>query len=185
MTETQIPQNPAASLDALTATPELTLGKMAVLTRINSPVLAGDATDMPSTLTALWILATPFEEVLANRHDLETPALAWGDRMEPAEYRKRIIAALNAVDAYYRMLPRREADNKKKRAEPGTARSPSSPSGYAGTTDGRSGTSSTSCRPSRPRSSGAATPSAPAGSKAARSRKTRSHSPAGASAPNH
>jgi len=177
---TQIPKNPAASLDALAATPELTLGKMAVLCRIDSPILAGDATDMPSTLTALWILATPFEEVLANRHDLETPALAWGDRMAPAEYRKRIIAALKAVDDYYRMLPRREADDKKKRAAPGTARSPSSRSGSAGPTDGRSGTSSTSCRRSRPLSSGDATPSAPADSKAVRSRKTRSRSPAGA-----
>ena len=174
--DTQPPKNPAASLDALAATPELTLGKMAVLCRISSPILVGDATDMPSTLTALWILATPFEEVLANRHDLETPALAWGDRMEPAEYRKRIIAALKAVDEYYKMLPRREADDKKKRAAPGTARSPSSPSGSAEPTAGRSGTSSTSCRPSRPRSSGGATPRDPAGSKAARSRRTRTRS---------
>lgn len=172
--DTQPPKNPAASLDALAATPELTLGKMAVLCRISSPILVGDATDMPSTLTALWILATPFEEVLANRHDLETPALAWGDRMEPAEYRKRIIAALKAVDEYYKMLPRREADDKKKRAAPGTARSPSSRKSSAARTDGGLITSSASSRPSRPRSSGGATSRDPAGSRAARSPKTRS-----------
>ena len=172
---TPIPQNPAASLDALAATPELTLGKMAVLTRINSPILVGDAADIPSTLTALWILAAPFDEVLENRHDLETSALRWGERMEPAEYRRRIIAALDAVNAYYDMLPRPEADSKKKRA-PGTDRSPSSPSGSAEPTAGRSGTSSASCQPSRRRSSGAATPRGPVGSRAGRSRKTRSQS---------
>ena len=110
----QAPKNPAASLDALAATPELTLGKMAVLTRINSPILVGEASDIPSTLTALWILASPFDEVLENRHDLETPALKWGERMEPAEYRRRIIAAMDAVDAYYAMLPRKEPEPKKK-----------------------------------------------------------------------
>lgn len=170
--DTQIPQNPAASLDALAATPELTLGKMAVLTRIDSPILVGDAADIPSTLTALWILAAPFDEVLANRADLETPALKWGERMEPSEYRKRIIAALDAVNAYYDMLPRAEPD-KKKRA-PGTDRSPNSPSGSAARTAGRSGTSSTSCQPSRLRSSGGAGPKAPADSRAARSPRTKS-----------
>ena len=113
----EAPKNPAASLDALAATAELTLGKMAVLTRINSPILIGRAADIPSTLTALWIIAMPFEEVLAHRDDLETPALKWGERMEPAEYRKRIIAALSAVDEYYKMLPRPDADSKKKSRE--------------------------------------------------------------------
>lgn len=172
----QAPKNPAASLDALAATPELTLGKMAVLTRINSPILVGEASDIPSTLTALWILASPFDEVLENRHDLETPALKWGERMEPAEYRRRIIAAMDAVDAYYAMLPRKEPEPKKKRRGPGTGRSPSSPSGSAARTAGLSGTSSTNCPQSRPRSSGAATPRGPAASRAARSRRTRSQS---------
>ncbi len=174
--ETETPKNPVASLDALAATPELTLGKMAVLTRINSPILVGEASDIPSTLTALWILAAPFEEVLDNRADLETPALKWGERMDPAEYRRRIIAAMDAVDTYYGMLPRKEPDPKKKRRGPGTGSSPSSPSGSAARTAGRSGTSSGSCPPSRPRSSGAATPRGPAASRAARSRRTRGQS---------
>lgn len=174
--ETETPKNPVASLDALAATPELTLGKMAVLTRINSPILVGEASDIPSTLTALWILAAPFEEVLDNRADLETPALKWGERMEPAEYRRRIIAAMDAVDTYYGMLPRKEPDPKKKRRGPGTGSSPSSPSGSAARTAGRSGTSSGSCPPSRPRSSGAAGLRGPAASRAARSRRTRGQS---------
>lgn len=173
--DAKTPRNPAASLDALAATPELTLGKMAVLTRINSPILVGEASDITSTLTALWILAVPFGEVLENRYDLETPALKWGERMEPAEYRRRIIAAMGAVDAYYGMLPRKEP-TKKKRSGPGTDRSPSSPSGSAARTDGLSGTSSTSCPPSRPRSSGAVGHRGPEASRAARSRRTRSHS---------
>ncbi len=176
--DTHIPQNPAASLDALAATPELTLGKMAVLTRINSPILIGEAADIPATLTALWILAAPFDEVLANRADLETPALKWGERMEPPEYRRRIIEALDAVNAYYEMLPRAEPDAKKKRA-PATASSPSSPSGSAARTAGRSGTSSTSCPPSRRRSSGGATPRGPEGSRAGRSPRTKSPSQGG------
>jgi hypothetical protein len=174
--DTKAPKNPAASLDALAATPELTLGKMAVLTRINSPILVGEASDIPSTLTALWILAAPFEEVLDNRADLETPALKWGERMEPAEYRRRIIAAMDAVNAYYAMLPRKEPDPKKKRRGPGTGKSPSSPSGSAASTDGLSGTSSTNCQPSRRHSSGAAGPKAQAASRAGRSRRTKSHS---------
>lgn len=176
------PKNPVASLDALAATPELTLGKMAVLTRINSPILVGEAADIPSTLTALWILATPFEEVLDNRADLETPALKWGERMGPAEYRRRIIAAMDAVNAYYAMLPRKEPDPKKKRRGPGTGSSQSSPSGSAAPTAGRSGTSSGSFQPSRPRSSGGAGRRVPAASKAARSPRTSSRSSGGESA---
>ncbi len=174
--DNKAPKNPAASLDALAAAPELTLGKMAVLTRINSPILVGEASDIPSTLTALWIIAAPFEEVLENRADLETPALRWGERMEAAEYRRRIIAALDAVDAYYAMLPRKEPEPKKKRRGSGTGSSPSSPSGSAARTAGRSGTSSGNCPPSRPRSSGAATPRGPEGSRAGRSRRTKSQS---------
>ncbi len=174
-----IPKNPAASLDALAASSELTLGKMAVLCRINSPILAGDATDIPATLTALWVLASPFDEVVANLHDLETPALLWGERMAPAEYRKRIASALDAVASYFEMLPRKEPDPKKKRRGPVTGRSPSSPSGSAASTDGRSGTSSTNCPPSRRRSSGAATPKVRADSRAGLSRKTKSRSNAG------
>lgn len=176
MMDTQIPKNPAASLDALAATPELTLGKMAVLTRINSPILVGDAADIPSTLTALWILATPFDEVLENRQDLETPALKWGERMEPSEYRKRIVSALDAVAQYYEMLPRKEPNPKKKRRGRETDSSPSSPNGSAGRTDGLSGTSSTNCPPSRRRSSGGVTPRGREASRAERSRKTKSQS---------
>lgn len=168
----EIPQNPTPGLDALAATGELTLGKMAVLTRINSPVLVGEASDMPSTLVALWIIASPFDEVLANRNDFETPALRWGERMQPSEYRKRIIAAFDAVQRYYDMLPRPDA--LKKKTAQGTGSSPSSPSGSAGHTAGDSTTSSGSCPPCRPRSSGGATPRAPADSRVGLSRKTKS-----------
>lgn len=168
----EIPQNPAPGLDALLSGRELTLGKMAVLCRINAPILVGSYEDIPSTLVALWVLASPFDEVLAHRYDLETVALAWGERMKPEEYRARIASALDAVSAYYEMLPRPDA--LKKKAERGTGRSPSLQSCSAESTDGGLTTSSGNCPPYRPRSSGVATPRAPVVSRAGRLRKTKS-----------
>ena len=44
--------NPKAALAALTSPAKLTLGKVALLCRLDSPVLAGKIDDMPKCLTA-------------------------------------------------------------------------------------------------------------------------------------
>lgn len=146
--------NPRAALDALTSSSPLTLGKVAVLCRMDSPVLGGDVTDVAATLAALYVYERPLAETAgAAPSAIERAALLAYDGLDVAEYRERAGRMLDAAAAFLEMLPRPAPGAKKNSATDGA---PSSPSGSAAPTDTHLDTSSGSCPPSRPRSCGGA-----------------------------
>ena len=145
--------NPKAALDALTTPSPLTLGKMALLCRLNSPLLSGDISDMGETLAAIYVVENPVRETVAHFDTLHAEAICFYDGLSVEEYRRKAGAALDAVAAFLEMLPRPAPDAKKNSATDGA---PNSPNGAAAPTAGGSTTCSRSCPPSRPRSSGAA-----------------------------
>ena len=145
--------NPEAALRALATPAPLTLGKMALLCRLDSPLLAGDISDMGETLAAIYVVENPVRETVARFDTLHAEAICFYDGLSVDEYRRKAGAALDAVAAFLEMLPRPSPAAKKNSATDGA---PNSPNGAAAPTAGGSTTCSTTCRPSRPRSSGGA-----------------------------
>ncbi len=131
-------QNPDQGLEALARPPALTLGQMALLDLVESPLVLGDYASLHKTVFALWLLSMPTPEAAAAARDPDG-AIRWADALTPAEYRRRLGEALAGIEAFYRMLPRAEEGAKKNGSA--TDSSPNSPSGSAAPTDGGSTTS--------------------------------------------
>lgn len=109
----EIPQKAA---DALATPAPLTLGQFALLRKLSSPLLDGDASDLAACGAALWLLSLPRAE--AARRFAEAPAqgLAYLDSLSPAAYREALKALFDAISAFYDMLPRPEESDAKKNA---------------------------------------------------------------------
>lgn len=157
--------NPKAALAALTTPGRLTLGRVAMLCRIESPILAGRIDDLNDTLAALYVIEAPLAEVVANAGRVRDAAVLAFDGLTPDEYRAKVARALDEVAGFFELLPRPSPGAKKNLATDG---SPSSPNGSAAPTAGALPTRSGSSRPRRPPCSGGAGRRDPAATKRAR-----------------
>lgn len=124
--------NPKAALDALLEPSPLTLGQIALLDRIESPLLHGDVASIAETARGLWLLSLPIAEACKRWRESEAAAILWLDGLKPAEYRRRLGAALDGIGAFYALLPKAEDSAKKNGTA--TATSPSLPNGPAPST---------------------------------------------------
>lgn len=106
-------ENPKVALDALINPSALTLGKLAILSQIKSPVLEGNVDDLTKTLTALYVFERPLEDVLQRRLELTESALKHYDQLDPNAYRARVGVMLDGVAKFFELLPRPEAEAKK------------------------------------------------------------------------
>lgn len=145
--------NPKAALAALTSPVKLTLGKVALLCRLDSPILSGKIDDMPKCLTAIFVVENDFADSVANFSRIEDLALIAYGGISPLEYRQKLAHTLDEVAAFFEMLPRPSPGSKKNSATDG---SPSSSNGSAEPTATVRTTSSANSQRSRGRSSGAA-----------------------------
>ena len=151
--EGHVKENPRAALDALTTDSKLTLGKVALLCRMDAPILAGKFDDLNDTLAAIYVIETPVHESVADFQRIRDLAVVKYDSISPADYREKLAHALDEVAAFFEMMPRPAPDAKKNSGTDGVL---SLPNGSAGHTDTGSTTSSPNSQPSRRRSSGAA-----------------------------
>ena len=145
--------NPKAALAALTSPAKLTLGKVALLCRLDSPILAGKIDDMPKCLTAIFVVENDFADSVANFSRIEDMALIAYGGISPLEYRQKLADTLDEVAAFFEMLPRPSPASKKNSATDG---SPSSSNRSAEPTATVRTTSAANSRRSRGRSCGAA-----------------------------
>ena len=145
--------NPKAALAALTSPAKLTLGKVALLCRLDSPILAGKIDDMPKCLTAIFVVENDFADSVANFSRIEDMALIAYGGISPLEYRQKLAHTLDEVAAFFEMLPRPSPASKKISATDG---SPSAANGSAEPTATVRTTSSANSQRSRRRSCGAA-----------------------------
>lgn len=159
-------ENPKAALAAIAEPGPLTIGKVALLCRLEAPILGGVIDDLNDTLTALYVIERPLAESVKVFKDVRDAAILHYDGLSPIEYRRKVAAALDSVAAFWEMMPRPSPGAKKNSVTDG---SPSSRNGSAGPTPTESSTSSESSRQSRRRSSGAAGSRGPAGAKRGRS----------------
>ena len=145
--------NPKAALAALTSPAKLTLGKVALLCRLDSPILAGQIDDMPKCLTAIFVVENDFADSVANFSRIEDMALIAYGGISPLEYRHKLAHTLDEVAAFFEMLPRPSPGSKKNSATdgpPSPSKGPAAPPATVRTT------SSANSQRSRRRSCGAA-----------------------------
>lgn len=144
-----IAPNPSAALDALTSPAttkvgrfevhELTLGTMAILQKIGSPIATrGKDLDFPAIVELLYVLTRPASEtrqILAGGRDaFEAAAYAWADGVTNAEATKMIQAAFAATGRVHAANPSSEDPGE----EAGDTAVPDPTAG--GPTDGSPGT---------------------------------------------
>ena len=153
---------PAKALEALAAPAPLTLGQVALLDLYKCPILGLNYDDVNATAFALWLLDMPLEQAVVEAH-FPDKAIIWAESVGVEGYQARLVKALNAIGAFYGMLPKAECDDddgvkdlKKKSVDAATATSPKSRSSFAARTAGRFVTFLRKCLPSRWRSSTAA-----------------------------
>lgn len=113
--------NPVASVDALVSPSPLTIARFALLSRVNSPVIYGIADDVGRNLEALYLTSIPVAEAARHVKTAVDDALVWAEETlkEPGAYTEKMCALLNAVTAFWNMLP--NPDPKKKASGTETA----------------------------------------------------------------
>lgn len=144
-------ENPKASLSAILSPGGLTLGKIALLCDLESPILMGKVDSIADTLVALYVIEQPLRDVLSHVKTVRAEAISFYDGLDTVEYGRKVASALDMVARFYEMLPRPEPDSKKNSATDG---SPSSENGCAEPTATPSSMPSTNSRQSRPPCSG-------------------------------
>ena len=139
MAEDHDKTNPTAGVDALVDPSPLTIAQVAVLSRANSPVLFGRVENLDRALEALYLTSIPAAEAVRRikAGTAQDDAVAWAEAelREPGAYADRMVALLDAIAAFWKMLPNGDPQ-KKTPSDTGTDGSPNSSSGSAAHTVG-------------------------------------------------
>lgn len=112
--------NPQTVLDAIADPAPLTLGQVALLEKIKSPLLSATNPAAADVIPGLYLLSLPSAQGARHLDTLTEDAFAWADTLSPGDFSKRWVAALKALRAFYALLPGPEGDAPKK-ASPATA----------------------------------------------------------------
>lgn len=113
---------PVASLNAILDPKPLTIAQIALLERVNSPVVSGRIDNVNDCLLALYLLSMPIREAgkltRENSADvLKDMAVEWSDEniVDGRTYNDRLSELLVACTEFWRMLPRPEEKDAKKK----------------------------------------------------------------------
>lgn len=135
--------NPLASVDALVNPHPLTMARIALLSRVNSPVLFGHADDVGRNLEALYLANAPITDAAksAKAGTSQEDALVWSDADKDGTdvYVEKMCELLDAITAFWKMLPNSDPEKKTASATVMDGLQNSS-SGGAAPTDGQSAT---------------------------------------------
>lgn len=114
-------KTPNAALDALLSPPKLTLGQVALLEKINSPLVLPTEGEPAAydLIPSLYLLTLTAAEGATHLPTLQADALAWADSLTPVQYLQALKAASAAIQNFYNLLPAPEEGAKK--ASPATA----------------------------------------------------------------
>ena len=108
-------KNPKAALDAICTPGSLTMGKLALLESLGSPVLKGELDDTTSNMIAVYAVGSGESpsQVLAQHKNgcLVDLALDWCDKFSPEDFMVLLGRVLDEVVAFWKMLPRPEAED--------------------------------------------------------------------------
>ena len=112
--------NPKPILDAILAPPSLTVAQIALLERMESPLLRLDVGNHVENIKAAYALNLPIGDALRtfSDDDFEVNAIVWADKLGWDAYMEKLAEAVSGVVGFWHMMP--PASKKKvKRAEKG------------------------------------------------------------------
>lgn len=112
--------NPQTVLDALADPAPLTLGQVALLEKIKSPLLGAGNPAAADVIPGLFLLSIPSAQGAKHLDTLTEDAFKWADTLAPADFSRRWVAAIKALRDFYALLPAPTEDEPKK-ASPATA----------------------------------------------------------------
>lgn len=112
--------NPRKALDALADPAPLTLGQVALLEKIKSPLLSATNPAAADVIPALYLLSLPSAQGAKHLKTLTEDAFAWADTLTPDDFSNRWGAALKALRAFYALLPG-PTEGEPKKDSPATA----------------------------------------------------------------
>lgn len=104
--------NTPETIDAILKPSPLTLGKVALLEKIDSPLLRSDITSMAENLKAIYCVKKPTAEVVKDLSRLTEVSLAYGDEIGFEGYKKELAEVIDSLAAFYEMLPRPDSEKK-------------------------------------------------------------------------
>lgn len=107
-------RTPEKALDALATPGKVTLGQVALLEKIDSPLLKDCGLLAYETIPSLYLLTLPASEGVAHMGTLQADAFAWADTLTTEQYGTLQQEALAALRAFFGMLPEPEGDAPKK-----------------------------------------------------------------------
>lgn len=132
--------NPEKAVNAITKPASLTLAQLALFEKIDAPILRADTSCLRDNLIAIWIYKNPTSVVARNFDKREILALEMSEKMTGEEYGSALIEVIEAVTAFYEMMPKKENGEeeeeeeglkKKTLSDTATGGLPNSQSGFA------------------------------------------------------
>jgi hypothetical protein len=105
--------NEQKGLKALVNPSPITIGKLARLELIKSPLVGGDFKDLNECLKALYVLELPAADVEGHLPTLTSDALAFAETLTHDEYKSKMQGLVDSLCAWWDMLPRPDEDAKK------------------------------------------------------------------------
>ena len=97
--------NPQCALDALLTPHPITLGQVALLEKIDSPLLKEGELLAADVIPSLYLLRLPASEAVGKLEHLREEAFRWADAITPEAYRKLQAQALEGLRVFFGMLP--------------------------------------------------------------------------------
>lgn len=105
--------NEQKGLKALVKPSPITIGKLARLELIKSPLVGGDFKEINECLKALYILELPAAEVESHVPTLTSDALAFAETLSHEDYKAKMQSLVDSLCAWWDMLPRPDEESKK------------------------------------------------------------------------
>lgn len=113
--------NPKPILDAILAPPPLTVAQIALLERMESPLLRLDVGNHVENIKAAYALNLPIWDALRkfSDEDFEVDAIVWADELGWDAYMGKLAEAVSGVVGFWHMMPpsKKKAARTEKRSE--------------------------------------------------------------------
>lgn len=106
--------NEQKGLDAIISPTELTLGQLARLERMNSPLLTADFSSLVENIKGLYaVFGCDAKTFVENADALDALALAWADSLPQEEYEAKMKSLCDGLVRFGILMPRPDEDAKK------------------------------------------------------------------------
>jgi len=108
-------KNPQALLDAVTNPSPLSVGRIALLEKAKSPLLAKDFGNLGECIRAAYLVEIPLKEAalkLREEDTLMAEAMEWADKLGWEKYEEKLASLIVSLVKFWKMLPPEETEKK-------------------------------------------------------------------------